>query len=398
MSETTFTSAFGSFEIKRVPHRKKETLRAWDAADILLLDALHTQALDLTNGILIVNDYFAALTTSLSQYAPINWSDSWISHQAMRENLRLNKLQDCGAETLDSVHVVKQKVSVVLIKVPKSMALFEYQLLRLKPLLQEGAVILVAGMVKHMPSKVWSLLEKIVGETNTHRAARKGRVIEVSVDTELPAIENPYPLTWPLEGTDYKLINHANVFAREHLDIGTRFFLKYCPQTDGPVNIIDLACGNGVIGLMTASKNKEAHVLFTDESYMAIASAKENVKQLHYGDEQFDFHVGDGLHKVKKQSADIILCNPPFHQHHSIGETMALTMFAQAAQVLKKDGALWVVSNRHLGYPEKLSSWFLDVSLVASSKKFVVLKAAKPKQQKKSTVKPPVIKNVKVTS
>ncbi len=381
MSDTFLNSQFGSYQIKRIPHRKKETLRAWDAADIQLLDTLFSKDLDITDGVLLVNDNFAALSVSLNRYSPISWSDSWISHQALRENLNLNSLHEVAFKTIDSLHLPKVDLGVVLIKIPKSMALFEYQLLRLKPLLHSNTVVLVAGMVKYMPKKVWSLLESIIGGVNTHLTSKKAKLIEVTVNVSLVCNDNPYPISWGLEDSDLMLKNHANVFSREHLDVGTRFFLEHCPAIEEDQSVIDLGCGNGVIGLSVLSKYPETEMLFADESYMAIASVKDNVKQLPKS-ENIKFHCGDGLLKVKKQSANIILCNPPFHQHHSTGETMALTMFSQASRVLKKYGELWIVGNRHLAYHTKLGSWFMDVTLIASNKNFVILKASRPKDFK----------------
>jgi len=50
-------------------------------------------------------------------------------------------------------------------------------------------------------------------------------------------------------------------------------------------------------------------------------------------------------------------------------------MFQDAAQVLRKDGELWVVGNRHLGYHIKLKRWFSDLELLASNSKFVLFRA-----------------------
>lgn len=382
MSDIDFKSPYGTYKVKRVPHRKKELLRAWDSADELVLNFLNESKVNLDGGLLVVNDIFASLTVSLHQFAPVSWSDSWISHQAMRQNLVLNEINEHGCKSLDSLHVPKFSVSVLVIKVPKSMALFEYQLLQIKPLLTADSLVIVAGMLKYMPKRVWLLLESIIGKTNTHLAVKKAKLIEVSVDSEIELPLNPYPLTWALENSNLILSNHANVFAREHLDVGTRFFIDHLPHFEEESHVVDLACGNGVLGLLALEKCSTCQVTFLDESYMAIASAKENAKQVESSKDRVKFYCGDGLAPVKKQSADLILCNPPFHQHHSTGETVALSMFSDASKVLKKDGELWVVANRHLDYHRKLSTWFLDVVLVASNKSFVILKAKKPKNTK----------------
>ncbi len=73
-------------------------------------------------------------------------------------------------------------------------------------------------------------------------------------------------------------VNHAGIFCADRLDIGTRFFLKHLPTRGGAVRVVDLGCGNGVVGLSAAVANPEAHVTFVDESYGAVASAEETFR------------------------------------------------------------------------------------------------------------------------
>jgi 23S rRNA (guanine1835-N2)-methyltransferase len=136
-----------------------------------------------------------------------------------------------------------------------------------------------------------------------------------------------------------------------------------------------------VLGLMAAQKNPEARLHFVDESYMAIASARANFQQLDATLKRAKFHLGNGLANFDKHSADLVLCNPPFHHSHATGDTLALAMFGQSADVLREDGGLWVVGNRHLDYPIKLKRWFRSVDVVASNKKFVILKGKKGKKR-----------------
>jgi 16S rRNA (guanine1207-N2)-methyltransferase len=293
----------------------------------------------------------------------------------LRENLKRNTCDPDSVGVLPSTQTPPESTPLVLIKVPKSLALLEHQLIRLKPLLTEHCQVIVAGMVKTMPSSLWKMLEKLVGPTVTSRAHKKARLIEVSVDPRLSLPESPYPRNWTLEGTALEITSHANVFSRERLDIGTRLLLQHLPQTEGAVDIIDLGCGSGLLGLMAAQQNPEARLHFVDESYMAIASARANFQQLDASLQRAKFHLGDGLAEFGKEAADLILCNPPFHQSHAIGETVALSMFRHSARVLGDGGDLWVVGNRHLDYHLKLRRWFNSVEVVASDKKFVILRA-----------------------
>ena len=374
MTESTFDSAFGSFQLERLPRRKKELLRAWDAADEYLLQTLFEEATDLTKP-LICNDSFGALGVALAALAPISWSDSWLAHQALQENLVSNGLEKSAVDCLPSTSSVTGEFDLVLMKVPKNLALLEYQLIQLRPHLAANARLMLAGMVKAMPPSIWKLLEKTIGPTETSRAQKKARIISARPDPNLPQISSKYPLSWKLEGTDFTLLNHANTFSRDKLDNATRLMLKHLPETEGEGDIVDLGCGNGVLGLIAAHNNPLANIHFIDESYMAIDSARLNTQQLGEREGAVNFYTADGLKEFANDSQDLVLCNPPFHQQQTQLDTVALSMFAESARVLCEGGELWVIGNRHLQYHHKLKAWFKQVEVVASDRKFVLLKA-----------------------
>ncbi len=374
MSESEFKSPIGNFQLQRLPRRKQELLRAWDAADEYLLQILAEDGL-LTSNCLIVNDSFGALSVALNGQHPVSWSDSWLSHQATRENLIANELEESAVEFLPSTSELSGNFELVLIKVPKNLALLEYQLIQLKPHLSSNAMILLAGMVKTMPATIWKMLEKIIGPTETSKAQKKARIISVKPDHDLLRVSSSYPASWKLEDSEFTLLNHANTFSRDRLDNGTRLMLQHLPATEGAVDIVDLGCGNGVLGMMAANQNPASNISFIDESYMAIASARHNMLQLSEREGRVDFFNTDGLKKFADNCSDLVLCNPPFHQQQAQLNTVALSMFAESARVLREGGALWVIGNRHLHYHNKLKSWFKQVELVASDRKFVLLKA-----------------------
>ncbi|MFT5804824.1 MAG: 23S rRNA (guanine1835-N2)-methyltransferase [Candidatus Paceibacteria bacterium] len=373
-------------DLWRYPYAPQDPLRAWDAADELLLEHLLTLPAP-TASPLIVNDSFGALGCALQAYQPISWSDSWLAHEGLQANLGNNSLPPEQVTRLPSTDSPTGKLPWVVIKVPKNLALFEDQLLRLRPCLTPDSRVWVTGMIKNMPRSVWQKLERIIGPTQTSLARKKARYIEVTLDPTLTPATSPYPTTWhfdPLgleEGLQQGLdvINHANVFSREKPDIGTRLLLQHMPAASGAKDIIDLGCGNGIVGMVAALSHPDANLTFIDESYMAIASAKANFRQLPSTQREAHFTLGDGLQGSGTEQADLILCNPPFHAGHAVGDASAMAMFEAAARVLKADGELWVVGNRHLDYHVKLKRWFTGVTLAASNNKFVVLKATSPR-------------------
>lgn len=378
------TVAQGEFELNRLPKRAREALLAWDAADEYLLNTL-AEKLKLPDGsttlattdvrVLILNDGFGALAVALSAFRPHAVSDSYLSQQATRLNLATNHLPEHSVKLLNSLETLVGVFDLVLIKVPKTLALLEDELIRLRPHLASSTRIIVAGMVKTLPSSVWKLLERLVGPTTTSLAKKKARLIFATPDAGLIVPPSPYPVYYRLENTDYLISNHANVFSRDSLDIGTRFFLRYIPSRPDICDIIDLGCGNGLVGLIAAERSPAAIVHFIDESFMAVASARDNFYRVFGEQREATFCVGDGLIEVEARSVDLILCNPPFHQQNTVGDQIAVSLFKQSRRVLHIGGELWVIGNRHLDYHSYLNRLFGACSVVATNSKFVILKA-----------------------
>jgi len=366
----------GDFELNRLPKRPLELLRAWDAADEYLLNTLSEDLKPSTDArILIFNDSFGALAVALSSFQPQTVSDSYLSQQATRLNLAANSLPEHSVKLINSLESLQGNFDLVLIKVPKTLALLEDQLIRLHPHLLPSTQIIVAGMIKTLPPSIWKMLERLVGPTTTALARKKARLIFASPDPELVTPANPYPVCYRLEDSDYLMSNHANVFSRDSLDIGTRFFLQHLPVRQGNCDIIDLGCGNCLLGLMAAERNPSATVHFVDESFMAVASAKENFCRIFGQERSVTFNVGDGLDDFESASADLILCNPPFHQQNTVSDQIAVNLFKQSRKVLRKGGELWIIGNRHLNYHANLNRLFGNHSIVASNAKFVIMKA-----------------------
>jgi 16S rRNA (guanine1207-N2)-methyltransferase len=367
----------GKFELQRLPQRKNEALRAWDAADEYLLDHIAEESLlEGSPRVLILNDSFGALGLALHQAIPTAVSDSWLSQQSTQLNFSANTLSLDHICLRNSLDWPTQCFDLVLIKVPKTLAMLEDQLIRLQPLLTPETRVIAAGMVKAMSSSVWKLLDKYLGETKPSLAKKKARLIFVTLRTTKTEFAHCYPSRYQLENTDYHITNHANVFSRQNLDVGTRFLLEHLPQSTEPKDVVDLGCGNGIVGLLLARDNPLASLSFVDESYMAIASAKENFLRV-FPERGAKFFIADGLTRFKENSVDLIVCNPPFHQQNTVGNHIALAMFKQSYRVLSKGGELMVIGNRHLGYHLDLKRLFKQCDEIASNKKFIIWRVIK---------------------
>ncbi|MBN4080282.1 methyltransferase [Beggiatoa alba] len=372
----TFNTPQGDFSLYRYPKRKKESLRAWDAADEYVLNHLD-DALKNKQRILIINDNFGALAVALHAFAPTIQTDSYLAYQGILANLALNNLASDTITLLNSMDKLNGTFDLVIIKVPKSHAYLEDILYKIQKHIHSDTQLLSAAMAKNIHRSTLQLYEEIIGKTKTSLARKKARLIFTSFTNQAINTNktSPYPKSFKLEETDLTISHYSNVFSKDKLDIGTRFFLQHLPTKPLYQTIIDLGCGNGVLGLIAARHHPDAKLIFTDESYMAIASAKQNYEHAFSNRRDAEFLVSDCLAGIDPVvvKTDLILCNPPFHQNHVVSDHIAWQMFNEAYAVLNQGGEFWVVGNHHMAYHTKLKKIFGGYTVVASNKKFAVM-------------------------
>ncbi|MDO3696813.1 methyltransferase, partial [Curtobacterium flaccumfaciens] len=71
-------------------------------------------------------------------------------------------------------------------------------------------------------------------------------------------------------------------------------------------------------------------------------------------------------------SAQLVLCNPPFHADTTVTTDTAEAMFRNAATILQAGGELWCVWNTHLRYRPVLSRLVGPTREVVRTPKFTV--------------------------
>lgn len=397
-TNTLLDTPFGALELHRYPkpaiaEGKQQPLRAWDAADEYLLGWLAQHLNEPSSGTdrannnqdernaLILNDSFGALSVALSHLTRWSQSDSYLAQQGCRANLQTNSDAAASASKpitlLNSLEWPTQTMQLVVIKIPKTLALLEHQLYHLRPLINPESVIVAAGMTKNIHRSTLALFERIIGPTKTSLAQKKARLIFTQPQPQQWHGNSPYPSQYFVPELDVTMSNHANVFSRASLDIGSRLLLDHYPKKPSITQVIDLGCGNGLLGLKALQIYPQAQVHFIDESYMAVDSARHNVEAVQGSTQRAQFHVGNSLTTADIQEVDLVLCNPPFHQQSVVGDHIAWQMFQDARRALRPGGELRIIGNRHLDYHLKLKRLFKNCTTVASDRKFVVLSAIK---------------------
>ena len=379
-SNRLYSSPVGELELQRFPLRNKELLFAWGAADTLMLKhALQSQSERNTTSTdatetLVVNDNFGALCIGLQKALSTKLSlycDSSLAISAVSHNVSLN---NCAAPTLIPGHQALsashcEQMNTVYLKVPKSLSLLKWQLEQIRAHCPIGTSIIAGGMVKHLSKGVFKTFEQCFGSVHTSLAEKKARLIFSTVQQNLAAEDDAYYLD--ASELSLKLCNRAGVYSRNSLDRGSRLFIKQFSKLPEARNIIDLGCGNGLLGIMAQRRHTAAQIHFTDVSYLAVDSARRNFEK-HHPEKQASFTVAHSLEQVGCK-ADLILCNPPFHQGHLVDDQIAQIMISESKNQLEQGGQFWLVGNRHLNYHIAMMRVFGNVKNIGQDAKFVVL-------------------------
>ncbi|WP_076412924.1 methyltransferase [Shewanella sp. UCD-KL12] len=380
---THFSVADIELELQRYPSNQESNLQAWDAADEHLIKHL-CEIEQSAISTAIINDNFGALTASLISIDK-DWplcveTDAKTSLLGAQQNLAANQIASDKIRWFNSREVMPTSLELVLMKLPKNLTYFAHQLKRLSQVLPEGTQVLIGAKAKSINKSLLEVLAKNLGPASASLTWKKTRVITCISDGKARSL--PKEVLWSIPELKLDISNLSNVFAANKLDIGARIMIDNMPKGDFK-SIIDLGCGNGVLGLHAKQLFPKAYVHFVDDSEMAIASAKQNWalnkldteglsgEQATFGWDDCLTHLSDGVRP------DLILCNPPFHQGEAITDHIAWQMFLQSWRALKNGGILHVVGNRHLAYHIKLQRIFKNCTTVESNGKFVILQAQK---------------------
>lgn len=377
MTADVLESPFGPLSLSRPG--AGPSLRAWDAADeLLLLEAAGHLNLARAPRVLLVDDQFGALTLGLQSFLPDVVADSALLAPAIAHNRAGSR------DGTEDVHVHSWMnppagpYDAVVLRIPRQADYLAWMLRWVNSVLAPGGLLLAGGMIKHLPDRSVDVFAGLVQTEKVTPARKKARVVICRAGQ--PVLDG-WDDAWKgydLEGAG-RIQALPAVFSREKLDIGTRLFL---PHVQAGVSalppgapVLDLACGNGVVGAGVLARRPDLELTLADVSSQAVISARNNVIG-NFPDARVHCLHADGIPESAGRFARILL-NPPFHEGGVVGDHIALRLFRQAARHLLPGGKVLVVGNRHLGYHRSLGRFFSGVRQLDASPKFVVLEAGR---------------------
>jgi 16S rRNA (guanine1207-N2)-methyltransferase len=283
---------------------------------------------------------------------------------------------------------------VVLARLPRSLGALTELAEAVARDASPDVVLLAGGMTKHMTPAMNDVLAASFADVHATRGAYKARVLVARSPRD--AGTRTYPVVEQVTGAapdaPLDVWAHGAVFAGPRLDHGTRYLLQALEPTwseraraaqpggRGPlpadVDVVDLGCGTGLLAVRAALALPGARVVATDLATSAVASARLTADAAGVGDRVRTLR-DDAASSLPDASADLVLCNPPFHVGAAVHSGAAAKLFRAAARVLRPGGELWTVYNSHLAYKGELARVVGRTDQVARNATFTVTRSTR---------------------
>lgn len=388
-----------SFDLlRRRPDVEAPNLFAVDASDRLILDDAASALQDAAPGQLaVLGDRYGALTLGAAALHGATrirvYQDGLTGERALRANA--DELGLAGSYTSHGLDAeLLAGARVVLVQLPRSLAELREWAETIALYAAPDVTVVAGGRIKHMTLAMNDVLAASFGRVDVGRARQKSRTLTATGPTSQPATEiSPASsiVTAPqFPGGRLTVVAHGGAFAGAALDIGTRYLLGFVgemgvPSTDSagrPRGIpardaIDLGSGTGVLAVALAATHPDLAVVAIDASRAAIASTEATAAEAGLSGRVTAVRE-DALFERPSASADLIVCNPPFHSGATVQAEVALRLLEDAGRVLRPGGELWTVFNTHLAYRDALIRIVGPTNLAGRNDKFTVTVSRKP--------------------
>ncbi|WP_053056705.1 methyltransferase [Tenacibaculum mesophilum] len=353
-----------TYQLQRYPNTSDKSLRAWSNAELLVLDYITDKYIE---GLHLFNDRFGVWNCAL-QHKKVTAVWTYASQQkAIRQNLKLNNIStEVDFKTpLDNL----ESVDLALIKIPKSLELFELFLQQIHKASHENTEVVCGFMTKYFSVSFIKVAEQYFEEVTQSKAWKKARLLILKVPKKEVKHKD---LINTIQWKSKVLQQYYGVFSSGSIDIGTQFFLENLEVKTEELKVLDVASGNGIIAYEVTEQNPQAEVTLLDDFNLAIESSKINLEE-----KKAEFLCDDTLEGVKQNSFDLVVSNPPFHFEYENNIEVALNLFKGVENCLKNNGRFLLVANSHLNYSTHLIKLFSSVSVLEQNKKFQIIECIK---------------------
>lgn len=169
-----------------------------------------------------------------------------------------------------------------------------------------------------------------------------------------------------VKGFDMKFNTSHEVFSPQNVDKGTLAMLSTIEFKDDD-KVLDLGCGYGIVGILSAKIVGAGNVVMTDIDDSALELARENLVLNEI--EGVRLHQSDGFKSIDEKDFTLIISNPPYHVDFSVPKEFIEKGFNR----LSIGGKMYMVTKRKEWYKNKLISIFGGVKITEIEGYFIFM-------------------------
>jgi 16S rRNA (guanine1207-N2)-methyltransferase len=295
------------------------------------------------------------------------------AYQLTKQNLKENNIKNASCRKVSFYSEIDQSFDKV-VYAPKGYEPVEVVKNRISnsiQLLEQEGELFVAGKKTDGINRYKSQLNSMPGNTEKIAQDGKQRVYKYTKTEDFEPEKFDVETNFEAEIKDEKLSFAAceGLFSPKELDEGSRLLIQNTELSDGE-EVLDLACGYGIIGIFL-QKLYGVNIHLTDDNKTATYYAKKNLESNSVQD--YELKNKDCIDGFTDKKFDVIVSNPPTHQ----GSGVTDEMFQQAHKSLKRGGKLYLVYNQNMGFEDQLSEMFDTTEILEEKDNYRVLKAVK---------------------
>lgn len=365
--------------LRRRPDFEAPELRAWDAADTLMLDSAPWGD-PAPSDVVVIGDGYGALTLGALDRGAARvrvHQDSIAGELALAANAAELGVPTDRFVSLPLGRELVSGATLVLLRLPRSLDALDEIAALVAAHADPSVRVIAGGRLKHMSLSMNEVLARHFGRVDVSHARQKSRLLIASEPIPGAAVAPRREFHADL---DLWVVATGGAFAGTSIDIGTRAMLGAFGEQGRlqPLppfeRAVDLGCGTGVLAASLARMRPGAQVLASDASAAAVASTALTMAANGLN---VEVRREDALSGVDAASIDLVVLNPPFHTGAAVDSRVSTRLFEAAARVLRPGGELWTVWNSHLGYRPVLERLVGETRQIGRTPKFTVTASRK---------------------
>lgn len=283
-------------------------------------------------------------------------------------------LQQTGADVEfgDFPQAREHKYDWIIVNLPRQKALLTMLLDCATALLADDGVLWLAGENKAGIKSADKLLKLHFRQLRKVDSARHCSLYEAHTHLGQNIFDPlAYRQQWELNcaASSITVMSYPGVFAHGRLDEGTALLLDTLAGIGLEGDVLDFACGAGLIGACIAAHSKDTRVTLLDSSALALRASEETFAVNHL---KGTVIASNGLSEVS-DSYDLVISNPPIHAGVKTDNQLGMRLLETVHEHIRPGGRLIMVANVHLPYEKWLSKHFKRSFELATNNNYKVI-------------------------